>query len=414
MINSKIKNIKAREILNSRGDPTVEVKIFTDFGIFKSSVPSGASKGEREARELRDGGKRYLGKGVLKAVRNINKVITPKLKGESVLNQRKIDNVLLELDGTEDKSKLGANAILAVSLGVARAGATFESKPLYQYLNRLTSGKQKYSLPLASFNIINGGLHAGNDLDIQEFMIIPQKKSFKENFRVASEVYHVLRKILERRFEKSAINLGDEGGFAPPLSNTQDALSLLKESVKEAGYEKEVKFGIDCAASNLVKEKEYHIEKSSFTSLGLFSFYENLVKEFPIIFIEDPFSQDDWRAFQNMTKKFRRKVDIFGDDLTTTNPKMIEKAGKRKACTGVIIKPNQIGTLTETLEAIKIARKYRLKILVSHRSGDTCDDFIADLAVASGADFIKSGAPARGERVAKYNRLLEIEEDLLS
>lgn len=414
MKNSQIKKVIAREILDSRGKPTVEVKIFTDFGIFKASVPSGASTGEREAKELRDGGRRYFGQGVSGVVNNINKAIAKKIKGESVLNQERIDKILLELDGTPDKSHLGANALLPVSIAVSRAAAFAKGIPLYQYLSEFFPFKNKLKIPLASFNILNGGAHAGNELDVQEFMIIPQEQSFKKNLQIAAEVYHSLREILKRTFGESSINLGDEGGFAPPLSSTEEALSLLREAAKDAGYEKEVKFGIDCAASNLIKGREYQIDKSSFTSLGLLSFYNDLVKEFPIIFIEDPYSQDDWSGFQSITKRFRKKIIIFGDDLTTTNPKIIEEAGEKKACTGVIIKPNQIGTLTETFEAIKVARKYKLKILVSHRSGDTCDDFIADLAVASGADFIKSGAPARGERVAKYNRLLEIEEELPS
>lgn len=414
MRSSKIKSVKAREILDSRGNPTVEVKIFTDFGVFRSSVPSGASKGEREAKELRDGGKRFFGKGVSKAVVNVNKIIAKALRGESVLDQEKIDKLLIDLDGTEDKSHLGANALLPVSIAVARAAASFQEISLYQYLSNLLSFKEDFHLPFASFNILNGGAHAGNELDVQEFMIIPQEKLFKRNLQMASEIYYSLKETLRKSFGKSATNLGDEGGFAPPLNKTREALEFLRDSIRETSYQKEVKIGLDCAASHFLKGREYHIDKSSFTSSGLLVFYNDLLKEFPIIFLEDPYGQDDWQGFEMITKKFRKKIIIFGDDLTTTNPEMIKRAGERKACMGVIIKPNQIGTLTETLKAIKIARKYRLKIMVSHRSGDTCDDFIADLAVASRADFIKSGAPARGERVAKYNRLLEIEEELLS
>jgi len=412
MKNSKIKKIEAREILDSRGEPTVEVKLFTDFGVFRDSVPSGASKGKTEAKELRDGGKRFFGKGVSGAVKNVKEIIAKKLKGEDVLEQKRIDNILLELDGPKDKSHLGANSILPVSMAVCRAGAFASSLPLYSYINSLFLKSRKLKIPFPSFNIINGGAHAGNDLDIQEFMIMPQEKKFSKNLQIGVEVYHSLKEILGMNFGKSAINLGDEGGFAPPLSRTKQALELLKKSIKEAGYLDKVKIGLDCAATHFFKGLEYNLDNSSLTQKGLLSFYEKLVRDFPIIFLEDPFSQDDWQGFQEITRKLKRRIIILGDDLTTTNVERIKKAKKENACTGIIVKPNQIGTITETLEAVKLAKSFRWKIMVSHRSGDTIDDFIADLSVGIVADFIKSGAPARGERVAKYNRLLEIEQEI--
>ena len=406
-----IKSIKAREIINSRGEPTVEAEVETEDGVFRVSVPSGASRGKYEAVELRDGGNRFFGQGVLKAVKNIKEIINPKLKGEDVSNQKKIDEILIELDNTKDKSKIGANAILAVSIACCKAGAKAKNIPLYEYISQISNSIPK--LPRPCFNILNGGAHAGNDLDIQEFMIIPQVKGFKENLRIGVEIYQEFKKNLEKRFGKSAINLGDEGGFAPPLNKTKDALDLAMEAVGSAGYVEEVKIGLDCAASEFFKGGKYILESKKINSEELLNFYQDLTKEYPILFFEDPFEQDDWQAWGELKIKSEKlKVLVIGDDLTVTNPERIKKAYEKKACNGIILKLNQIGTVSETIEAAKLAKEFGWKIIVSHRSGDTCDDFIADLAVGISADFIKSGAPARGERVAKYNRLLRIEEEI--
>jgi len=407
---SKIKNIKAREILDSRGNPTVEVDLETTRGVFTASVPSGASAGKYEAAELRDKGMRYGGKGVFKAVRNIKEKIFPAIKGKNVLNQGKIDQILIDLDGTKNKAKLGANAILPVSVAVCRAGAKAKGVPLYKYISQLSGDKP--ALPEPCFNIINGGVHASNNLDIQEFMIIPRKKFFSESLWLASEIYKSLKEILKEKLGKAAVNVGDEGGFTPQVSKTKEAINFIMEAISRAGNG-EVKLGLDCAASQFHNDDKYILEDNVLFRDALLMFYGDLVKNYPIIFLEDPFAEDDWQGFSIITKEFAKKgVDIFGDDLTTTNVQRIKEAKKKKACSGVIIKPNQIGTVTETLEAVKTAKESNWKIMVSHRSGDTCDDFIADLAVGIGADYIKSGAPARGERLAKYNRLLKIEEEI--
>ena len=400
-----IKLIRAREIINSRGEPTVEAEVETEDGVFRASVPSGASKGKYEAVELKDGGSRLFGQGVLKAVGNIKEIIEPNLKGKDVLNQEKIDQTLIQLDNTKDKSKIGANAILAVSIACCQAGAKAKNISLYKYISQISNST--FKLPQPCFNVLNGGAHAGNDLDIQEFMIIPQMESFKENLRIGTEIYQKLKKILEKRFGKSAINLGDEGGFAPPLNKTKQALDLIMEAIKSAGYVGKVKIGLDCAASEFFKKGKYILESKKLNPEELLNFYESLAKEYPILFFEDPFEQDDWQAWEKMSNLL-----VVGDDLTVTNPERIKEAYEKKACKGVILKPNQIGTVTETIEAAKLAKEFKWKIIVSHRSGDTCDDFIADLAVGISADFIKSGAPARGERVAKYNRLLRIEQEI--
>ncbi len=411
---SKIKSIKAIEILDSRGNPTIKAFVETNNGIFVGLVPSGASTGKNEALELRDGEKRYFGKGVLKAVENINNIIAPALAGKNPLKQEEIDKLMIELDGTGNKMKLGANATLAVSMAICRAGAGAKNIPLYRYIAEFFFTEKKEArnnlkLPFASFNILNGGLHAGNGLDIQEFMVIPQKKSFSENLKIASEIYHYLKSILEENFGKQAVNVGDEGGFAPPLSYSEEALALVNQAIK---IHSETKIGIDCAATQFYKDGKYDLEGNIFTPEGLIFFYKNLIEKYPIVFLEDPFSEEDWENWKKITSELKNRITIIGDDLLTTNPLRIKEAEKRKACNGVIIKPNQIGTISETLEAVKLAKSFGWKVIVSHRSGETCDDFIADLAVGVKADFIKSGAPARGERVAKYNRLLEIEREI--
>ena len=427
---AKIKNLKAREILNSKGNWTIEAELETEQGVFKASVPSGTSKGKYEAVEVE----------VKKAVENIEKIIKPNLKGEDPTDQKRIDTILIELDGTENKSKLGGNSLLAVSIACVRAGAAERKMSLFQYIKELENflggsistqlpeNRSPITLPKPCFNILNGGVHAGNDLDIQEFIVVPQRESFKENLRVGVEIYQKLKEILKKNFGNFAINLGDEGGFAPPLKKTQEPLDLIMEAIKKVGYEREVKIALDCAASHFFQEGKYNFEGREKNEEELANFYLNLVKQYPILFFEDPFSQEDWQGWIKISnlklsgspKSAERiwgrsqisSLLIVGDDLTVTNPKRIKEAFEKKACNGIILKPNQVGTVTETLEAAKLAKKFGWKIIVSHRSGDTCDDFIADLAVGVGADFIKAGAPARGERTAKYNRLLKIEKEL--
>jgi len=411
----KIKSIKAREILDSRGNPTVEVKVITNDSVFLGAIPSGASEGKHEALELRDGGTRFRGKGVLKAIKNINEILAPKLKGKDPSLQREIDELMIELDGTEQKSKLGVNAILPISIAVCRAGAKAKDLPLYQHIAQLAEKNPPLVLPKACFNIINGGVHAGNDLDFQEFMICPQMESFSENLRASVEIYYSLKEILKTKFGKSAINVGDEGGFAPPLIFAEQALDLILKAIETVGYKNSIKFIIDSAASEFYQEGKYKMKKMVFTKEGLLNFYLSLLKNYPLIALEDPFAQDDWEGWQELNVKIKNqnaKLIIFGDDLLATNPKRIKEAQEKKACDGLILKIDQIGTVTEALEAVKLARSFDWKIMVSHRSGDTTDNFIADLAVGISADFIKSGAPVRGERVAKYNRLLEIEEEI--
>ena len=412
---SKIREIKAREILDSRGNPTVGVDLICDHGIFTASVPSGASKGKREAVELRDGGERYFGKGVLKAIRNINEIIGPKLRGKDVKNQKDLDNLLMLLDGTEDKSNLGANAVYPVSLAICRAGAKAKSLSLFQYISQLIGDFNKaLLLPFPAFNIINGGMHAGNDLAFQEFMILPEAESFSENLRWASEICQKLKEILKEKYGKLATNVGDEGGFAPPLIISKEALELISKAIEDLGYQGRVKFIIDCAASHFFENGKYKLDGRKIGREELLNYYLELTEKFPILGFEDPFSEEDWEGFQKITKEIGKKNYIIGDDLLVTNPKRIIEAAKKDACNCLLVKINQIGTLTETIEAIRMARGFGWKMMVSHRSGETCDDFISDFAVGISANFIKAGSPARGERVTKYNRLLEIEEELRS
>jgi enolase len=413
----EIKSIKAREILDSRGEPTVEVELTTNFGVFKASVPSGASKGKYEAKELRDGGKRYGGRGVLKAVRNVNKRIFPKIRGRNVENQEKIDQFLIELDGAKNKDNLGANALLPVSMAVCRAGAQAKNIPLYRYISQLFGQKiSKTNFPNPCFNLINGGAHAGNDLEIQEFMISPQIADYKKSLQAASEIYHSLKKILVKKLGKKSINIGDEGGFAPPLNRTKTALNLLVEAIKLAGYSNKVKIALDCAASQFLAGTRanlfYVFENKRLNRSRLLELYQDLIKHYPICSLEDPFAENDFKGFQEAYEKLAREILIIGDDLLVTNKDRMKKAFEEKLCNGLLLKINQIGTITEALQAARLARTFGWKIMVSHRSGETCDDFISDLAVGISADFIKAGAPTRGERVAKYNRLLEIEEEL--
>jgi len=405
-MNHRIKEVKAREVLNSRGNFTVEVELETEGGIFVASCPSGASKGKGEAIE----------KKPFEAVKNINEIIGPKLKGEDPVKQGEIDRMLIEMDGTKNKSNLGVNAILPVSLAVCRAGAASKKMPLYQYIREMANDYgleiENWRMPRPSFNIINGGVHSGSSLSIQEFMVVPKKELFLENLKIGCDTYHSLKKILLNLFGKESINIGDEGGFVPFVSLTEEALGLINKLIEEK--EEPVEIGLDCAAGQFYKqEKNYYlIDGKIFNQIELLDFYEGLVQNYPIIFLEDPFEENDWDSFTEINSKFKNRVVIFGDDILVTNKERMKEAKRREACSGTIIKPNQVGTLIETIEAIKVARSFKWKIMISHRSGDTCDDFIADLAVGVGADFIKSGAPARGERVIKYNRLLKIEKEL--
>ncbi len=396
--------LKAIEILDSRGNPTVKAILTTPYGIFEASVPSGASTGKNEAKELRDKDlKRYNGKGVLKAVENIEKIIAPKILKIDFKNQEKIDKTLIDLDKTKDKSKLGANAILAVSMVVCRAGAALKKIPLYSHINDLSKGEIR--MPIPFFNVVNGGKHAFNSLDIQEFMIKPNEDSFAENLRKGTENYHLLKKEIIKALGKSSVNIGDEGGYVPAYTNTQQVLSVLS-------LFKDVKISLDCAASEFYKNKKYFLEGKKINTEELVNYYSELANESDIFSIEDPFDEEDWVGFQKIQEKLKDKVLIIGDDLLCTNIERIKKAEKKKACQGLLLKLNQIGTVTESIQAAQLAKSYNWKIMVSHRSGETCDDFIADFAVGIGSDYIKSGAPARGERVSKYNRLLEIEKEI--
>ena len=437
MKNSKIKKIKAREILDSRGNPTVEVDLETDLGIFQDSVPSGVSKGKYEAVELRDGGKRYQGMGVLKAVKNVNNIICPKLKGKEVTCQKEIDNLMLKLDGTKNKCKLGANAILAVSMAVARAGAVAKNIPLYQYIAQLAENRSPLILPAPSVLLIEGGAHAGNELDFQEFMIVPQVKPFSKALQIATEIYHQLKEVIKEKYIDLGINVGYEGGFAPPLRAPEEALNLILEAAKNLGYQNKihpapcarsnsakqetkelgggVKIIIDVAASQFYEKGRYKTRFGVFTTDGLLRYYSDLVEKYPIIGLEDPFAEEDWKAWQLLKSKVngqKSKVIIIGDDLLVTNPERIKMAKEKNACNGLLLKLNQIGTVTEAIEAANLAKSYNWEIMVSQRGGETCDSFYADVCVGLGAGWIKTGAPARGERVAKYNRLLKIEEEI--
>lgn len=410
---SHIKEVHAREILDSRGNPTIEVDMLVNNFISRASVPSGASTGKYEAVELRDQNKkRYLGKGVLKAVKNINKYLAPRLKGFDCTKQEELDQKLILLDGTRDKHDLGANALLGVSMAACRAAAHTSRKPLFRYISHLYHSRRVRS-PRLFFNIINGGKHAGNDLAIQECMISPKTTDARESVRIASEIYHGLKGFITMRYGKNATNIGDEGGFAPPLKNVGEALELLMAAIRQMGYQKKVHIAMDCAASEFYHDGKYAIEKEkSLTPSELIDYYKDLVSSYPIISIEDPFDQDDFEHFSEFTYRFRNRIYVVADDLTVTNPNRIRLAARHSAANCLLLKVNQIGTITEALESAHLAHQNGWRIMVSHRSGETTDDFISDLAVGIGAEFMKSGAPARGERVAKYNQLIRIQEML--
>ena len=416
MVN-KIKQILAREVLDSRGNPTIEVKVVLDNKISaKASIPSGASTGIHEALELRDKNpKRYLGKGVKKAVKNVNEKIAPLLKGGNVCNQKQIDKLLIKLDGTENKSKLGANAILGVSLACARAGALTKNKNLFEYIR--TTYKlplKQYKLPIPMMNIINGGQHATNSLDIQEFMIVPNGISnFVEKIRAGAETFHALKKILKEN--KYSTGVGDEGGYAPEFKKNEQAFEYILDAIKMANYrpKKQISIAIDAAASEFYspeyKKYIFKAQNKKMTAEQLDVVYAEWIKKYPLISIEDGLDQDDWENWEKHTKKFSKKIMLVGDDLFVTNEKRLMRGIENKITNSILIKLNQIGTLTETIDTIMLAKKHNYKTIISHRSGETNDDFIADLSVAVNSEYIKTGSLSRSERLCKYNRLMEIE-----
>ncbi len=407
---SLILDIVAREILDSRGNPTIEVDCITESGAFgRAQVPSGASTGKHEALELRDGENRYNGKGVLKAVQNVNDIIAPEITGEDVLDQANIDRILIELDGTENKSNLGANAILGVSLAVAKAGADFLGLPLYRYIG----GTGARVLPVPMCNIINGGKHADNNLDIQEFMIVPKgAPSFREALRYASEIFHTLKNILKENDYFTGV--GDEGGFAPSLPGNEEAIKLIIQAIEKAGYRpgEDVYLAIDSAASSFYKDGKYHFDGKVVSSEELIGIYKEWVDKYPLFSIEDGLAEDDWDGWVIMNRELGDKIQIVGDDIFVTNIKRIKKGIEKNIANAVLIKLNQIGTLTETIDAINLTHKAGWKTVVSHRSGETADTTIAHLAVAMNTGQIKTGSLSRSERIEKYNELLRIEEEL--
>ncbi len=407
---SKIKDVIGREILDSRGNPTVEVDVILESGIVgRACVPSGASTGEREALELRDGDKnRFLGKGVLKAVNNVNTVIRDLVIGYDVLDQKTLDYAMINLDGTETKSVLGANAILGVSMAAMRAAALYKGVPLYKYVGE---GK---TLPVPMMNIINGGAHADNKLDFQEFMIIPQASTIHERVRIGSEVFHNLKKVLNEKGLSTGV--GDEGGFAPNLESNSEGFELIMEAIKRAGYEpgRDVKMAIDVAASEFYNNGKYELvgEGKSLTTDELIEYYKELVNKYPIISIEDPVDENDWEGFRKITEALGDKIQLVGDDLFVTNKKCLQMGIDNHAGNAILLKVNQIGTITETIETINLARSHGYKTVISHRSGETEDTTIADLAVGLDLGQIKTGSMSRTDRICKYNQLMRIEEEI--
>ncbi len=406
----EIVDVFAREILDSRGTPTIEVEVSLEDGeIGRAAVPSGASTGEREALELRDGGKRFLGKGVEKAVKNVNEVIAPEIEGMLVYEQRAIDRFMIELDGTENKSNLGANAMLGVSLAAARAAAGSLGVPLYFYLGGLKSN----FLPVPLCNVINGGMHADNNLDIQEFMIAPVgAENFKEGYRMVAEVFQVLKKTLKSKGYTTSV--GDEGGFAPNLKKNEEAMELIIEAIQKAGYKpgKDISIALDSAASSIYEKGAYLFEGKKLSSSDMIDYYGKIIKKYPVFSIEDGLAENDWDGWKDMTEKLGDKIQIVGDDIFVTNPAIFKKGIEKKVANAILIKVNQIGTLTETLETVEMAQRNNYGVVISHRSGETEDSFIADLAVGVNAGQIKTGSLSRSERLCKYNQLLRIEESL--
>lgn len=418
-----ILKVHAREILDSRGNPTVEVEVTTANGTFRSAVPSGASTGVYEAVELRDGDKsRYLGKGVQQAVKNVTDVLGPALVGKEVGDQAAIDKLMLDADASANKGTLGANAILGLSMAVSKAAAVNKGLPLYQYIAQLANNTE-LRLPVPCFNVINGGKHAGNALPFQEFMIAPVKaESYAEGLRMGCEVYHTLKTILKKKYGQDSVNVGDEGGFAPPITDINEPLPLLMEAIKAAGHEGKFAICMDCAASEMFidegeKKGQYNLtfkssEATPVEAKELEATYVKWASEFPIVSIEDPFDQDDFAAWTSLTAALKGKAQVVGDDLTVTNTKRIAMALEQNSCNSLLLKINQIGSITEAIEAAKMCQARGWSVMVSHRSGETEDTYIADLAVGLGCGQIKTGAPCRGERTAKLNQLLRIQQEL--
>ena len=417
----KIKKITAREILDSRGDPTIEVKVFLKNGVIgKAAVPSGASTGSHEALELRDNDKkRYLGKGVLKAVQNVNTQINFLLKNLEISYQQDIDKLMIKLDDTDNKSHLGANAILGVSLACACAGAASLGMPLYKYLRKVYNIHYKnFKLPVPLINIFNGGKHADTNLDLQEFMIIPiGPNKFKEKVRAGSEIFHALGEVLHAQGYDT--DVGNEGGYAPDIGKTIDAIEFIVQAIKKAGYKAardKIALGIDAAATEIYNNKTkryiFKTDKKKFSAAQMIHLYQSWYRKYPLLTLEDGLAEDDWQNWRNLTKKLGKKCLLIGDDLFVTSSDRLQKGINTRAANAILIKPNQIGTLTETIATIYLAKTNNFKVIISHRSGETADTFIADLAVAVNADFIKTGSVCRGERVEKYNRLMEIEQEI--
>jgi len=411
-MSSIISGIVAREILDSRGNPTLEVDVTLASGdVGRAAVPSGASTGSREALELRDGAKeRFGGKGVLKAVRNVNRVIAPVLIGMDAMNQRSIDKTMIELDGTPNKSNLGANAIVGVSLATAKAAAAYEERPLYRHLHF-----RACTLPVPFMNILNGGAHADNNVDIQEFMIVPLGPSFSESLRMGVETYHSLKRVLRRR--ELATGVGDEGGFAPNLKENEEAILLIMEAIEEAGYVpgKEIALALDIAASELYEKGEYRLShggRMTQTRDQMVDFYVELCKDYPIVSLEDPMAEADWEGWNLITEALGNKIQIVGDDIFVTNKTILQEGISKGIANSILIKVNQVGTLSETLDTIELAKRSNYTCIISHRSGETEDSIISDIAVGTEVGMIKTGAPCRGERTAKYNQLLRIEQEL--
>ncbi len=407
----KITSVKAQEVLDSRGNPTVRVFMTVGNKILSTaSVPSGASTGSHEALELRDGDKkRFGGKGVLKAVRNVEKIIAQKLLGMDVRRQRAIDEIMLKLDGTKNKSKLGANAILGVSLAAARAGAAVNQTELWQYLQKTFRLKSGAKFPHPTMNVINGGVHADSGLSVQEFMLIPQQKKFAERVRVGAEVFAALKLLLKA--EGYAVGVGDEGGFAPHLGGSEKALQILMTAIQRAGYKpgSDVKLGMDAAASEFYDKGFYNFEGKKKTGDQMIDMIAGWTQKYPLVSVEDPLHEDDWEHWKKFTAKLGHAITIVGDDLFVTNVERLKMGIEKKVGNAILIKLNQIGTLSETIDTIQLAQKHKYKVSISHRSGETADTFIADLAIAVGADFLKSGSLSRSERVEKYNRVMEVE-----
>ncbi len=415
MPNIPIKNITARQILDSRGNPTVEVTVEAGSASGTFGVPSGASTGSAEALELRDGGKEFGGKGVLNAVKNVNMILAKNIRGMNVFDQKKIDQALIALDGTPNKKHLGANAILGVSGAVTKAAAAAKKVPVYKYISLLHK-KKGWKLPKPMFNVINGGAHGDTNLNIQEFMLIPKFDSPTENIRVASEIFHALAKVLKSR--NLATNLGNEGGYSPHVESNGQALEFIAEAIAQAGFElgKNISIALDAAATEFFQERDSQYvlsaDRTNLSAERLVSLYKEWADKYSIISIEDGLAEEDWQGWQMMQNRLGEAMMLVGDDLFVTQKERLQKGIDMGVANAILIKPNQVGTISETLETVAVAQKHHYKIIASHRSGETTDDFITDLAVGVGADFLKAGSVARGERVAKYNRLMQIEQEL--